>query len=587
MTMHKKRTGIGVICALVIGLGALSTAKAAKPESCAEITAACKAAGFVQGGAAAGNGLMVDCVRPILMGTTPRKASLKLPAIDPQTVAACKSANPGMGQGKGRDDTSPAVENATPQALPADHPAPPGSPNIVFVLTDDLAMNMVQYMPHVLKMQRDGMTFARYFVTDSLCCPSRTSIFTGEFPHDSGVFRNGGDDGGFGAFMSHRDDQRSFAVALQRGGYKTAMLGKYLNGYRPEKNGVPTGWNEWDVAGNGYPEFNYSLNQDGKVVQYGSDPQDYLTDVLSGLAVKFIRESAGAPFFIEVATFAPHAPYIPAPRDADAFPGLQAPRTLAYNAAPDASMPKWLSEFPPLSDDDMARIDKEFRMRAQSVQAVDKMIGDLQAAVAAAGQERNTYFIFSSDNGYHMGEHRMRPGKMTAFDTDIQVPLVVTGPGIAPGRTLGEIAENIDLCPTIAELAGTAPPANVDGHSLVPLLRGVPVADWRSVALVEHHNPRDDKDDPDAPAKRSGNPTGYEAIRLPNSLYVEYHDGAAEYHDLATDPDELHNTVSLLSAEQRASLSATVKAMTNCHDAQSCWTASHAAPGLVSAAAPR
>ena len=147
--MHKKRTWIGLFCALVIGLVALSTSKAAKPESCAEITAACKAAGFVQGGAAAGNGLMVDCVRPILMGTTPRKASLKLPAIDPQTVAACKSANPGMGQGKGRDDTSPAVENATPQALPADHPAPPGSPNIVFVLTDDLAMNMVQYMPHL------------------------------------------------------------------------------------------------------------------------------------------------------------------------------------------------------------------------------------------------------------------------------------------------------------------------------------------------------------------------------------------------------------------------------------------------------
>ena len=137
------------------------------------------------------------------------------------------------------------------------------------------------------------------------------------------------------------------------------------------------------------------------------------------------------------------------------------------------------------------------------------------------------------------------------------------------------------------ELAGTAPPPNVDGHSLVPLLRGQPVPDWRSVALVEHHNPREDKDDPDAPGNRSGNPIGYEAIRLPNSLYVEYHDGTQEYHDLAADPDELKNTVSLLSADQRASLSAIVHAMQNCHDAASCWTASHANAALVSAAPPR
>ena len=587
--MHKKQIGIGVFCALIIGVGALSAAKAAKPEACAEITAACKAAGFVPGGASSGTGLMVDCVRPILQGTTPRKASKPLPSVDPQTIAACKSSDPGFGQAKGQSESIGAAVPSKPEAAPPpSHPAPPGSPNIVFVLTDDLAMNLVQYMPHVMKMQREGTTFARYFVTDSLCCPSRTSIFTGEFPHDSGVFRNNGEDGGYGGFMSHGNVSRTFAVALQAGGYKTAMLGKYLNGYEPKDHPVAEGWTYWSVVGSGgYREFNYSVSENGRVVHYRNNPEDYVTDMLSAQAQRFIKDSAGSPFFIEVATFAPHAPYIPAPRDANAFPGLQAPRTPAYNAAPDADMPKWLNEFPPLSDGDMAEIDKAFRMRAQSVLAVDKMIGDLQAAVAAAGQERNTYFIFSSDNGYHMGEHRMMPGKMTPYDTDIQVPLVMTGPGIAAGRNVGEIVENIDLCPTFAELAGTAPPAGVDGHSLVPLLRGQAVSDWRTAALVEHHNPRDDKDDPDAPAQRSGNPTGYEAIRLPNSLYVEYHDGSQEYHDLATDPDELHNTVSLLPADQRASLSATVKAMENCHDAASCWTASHANPALVSAAAPR
>ncbi len=135
----------------------------------------------------------------------------------------------------------------------------------------------------------------------------------------------------------------------------------------------------------------------------------------------------------------------------------------------------------------MTAIDADFRKRAQSVLAVDKMIGELQAAVAAIGQEKNTYFVFSSDNGYHMGEHRLRPGKMTAFDTDIHVPLVVTGPGVPAGRMIDEIAENIDLCQTYTELAGVVPPANVDGHSLVPLLHGQEIADWRDAVLIEHH----------------------------------------------------------------------------------------------------
>ena len=126
-------------------------------------------------------------------------------------------------------------------------------PNNVFVLTDDLDLSLVQFMPHVLEMERPGVSFANYFVTDSLCCPSRPSIFTGEFPHNSGVFRNLKPDGGFNA---HGNEARTFAVALQRGGYRTGMLGKYLNGYRPAKNPPAAGWNEWDVTGNGYPEFN-------------------------------------------------------------------------------------------------------------------------------------------------------------------------------------------------------------------------------------------------------------------------------------------------------------------------------------------
>lgn len=167
-------------------------------------------------------------------------------------------------------------------------------PNIVFVLTDDLSWNLVPYLPQVQQMQRDGMTFTNYTVTDSLCCPSRSSLFTGDFPHDTGVFTNTSPDGGFALFHSRGEEAHTYATALHDAGYATGMMGKYLNGYQPddqEGTGTPyvaPGWSEWDVAGNGYPEYNYALNQDHSVVKHGSAPTDYLTDVLSKAGTDFI-----------------------------------------------------------------------------------------------------------------------------------------------------------------------------------------------------------------------------------------------------------------------------------------------------------
>src|SRR5262249_21741598 len=159
----------------------------------------------------------------------------------------------------------------------------------------------------------------------------------------------------------------------------------YLNGYQPRQHRVAPGWNEWDVAGNGYGNFNYDLNQTGKIVHYARQAGDYLTDVVSARAISFIKQAPGTPFMVEIATFAPHAPYIPAPRDAAAFPGLRAPRSPAFNAAPDADAPKWLAALPPLTDADAAKIDADYRKRAQSVLAIDAMIAALQAAVAEIG----------------------------------------------------------------------------------------------------------------------------------------------------------------------------------------------------------
>jgi N-acetylglucosamine-6-sulfatase len=584
--MRQILSPIGALCVLLAvglapplaALAAKGAAKqAAKEEGpCGEVTAACERAGFARQGAGSGAGLQVDCVNPIMQGTSqPKKASKPLPQVDPQVVAACKASNPAFGQGR----TPPAAPVAQP--VPANSPAVqnaplPGAaaggkrPNIVFILTDDLALNLVQYMPHVLKMQKEGVTFANYFVTDSLCCPSRSSIFTGRFPHDTGIFTNTGSDGGFQAFHNRHEEQATFATALASAGYRTAMMGKYLNGYKPQKDPPEPGWSLWEVAGNGYPQYNYDFSDNGKFLRAGHEPSDYLTDVLAAKAVDFVKQSAGSPFAIEVATFSPHAPYTPAPRDAEAFPGLRAPRTAAFNAAAEASMPQWLKTHPALTDGSIARIDQDFRKRAQSVQAVDKMIGELEDAVAAIGEAKNTYFVFSSDNGYHMGEHRMMPGKMTAFDTDIHVPLIVSGPGIAPGRVVQEIADNIDLNPTFAEIGGLAAAANVDGRSLVPLMHGQTVTEWRKAALVEHHGHLTDTSDPDFPPKRSGNPPSYEAIRGLTWVYVEYDTGEKEYHERTSDPDELHNTYAALPEDQKASLHAMLTGLTNCHDATAC-----------------
>ena len=463
-------------------------------------------------------------------------------------------------------------------------PAAQHRPNVVFILTDDLATNLVPYMPHVLSLQKAGTSFSNYTVTDSLCCPSRSSIFSGKFPHDTGVFTNTGADGGFHVFHSRGEEGETFATALQHAGYRTAMMGKYLNGYKPmDKLGgsqpyVPPGWSDWDVAGNGYPEFDYNLNQNHQIQHHGKQPSDYLTDVLSGKAAQFISSSAAAhePFFLEVATFAPHAPYTPAPRDVQSFPNVHAPRGPAYNALP-SNAPPWLAKRAPLTPDEQSKIDTAFRKRVQAVQAVDRMIGSLQATLAAAGVAGDTDIVFSSDNGYHMGQYRLNPGKQTAFDTDVNVPLVAAGPGIKAGQNLSQPVQNIDLCPTFERLGGAATTADIDGHSLVPLLSGQPTTDWRTASLIEHHGPDANPADPDYPAKDSGNPPPYNALRTTTYTYVEYVDGSKEFYDRKTDPHELHNIVGQIPPVTLNNLHNSLVAMTNCHGQAACWKASHLA----------
>jgi N-acetylglucosamine-6-sulfatase len=479
-----------------------------------------------------------------------------------------------------RAQTDPPTTSTTG---PAASPPASGRPNIVFVLTDDLSDDLLPYMPHVQALRQEGLTFSNYFVSDSLCCPSRSSIFTGNFPHDTGVFSNVGPDGGFHVFHDRGEERETFAVALRRAGYLTAMMGKYLNGYMGGPGSdttlrdtyIPPGWSEWDVAGNGYHEFNYRLNENGVLRSYGHAPADYMTDVLAGKATGFISHAATAhkPFFLEVATFAPHYPYVPAPRDRHDFPALRAPRPPSFDVLP-KDAPGWLKHRPPLTPAQIDTIDLAFRHRVQMVQSVDAMIGGLEQAIADHQLSANTYIVFSSDNGLHTGEYRLMPGKLTAFDTDIKVPLIVKGPGVPAATKTDKLAENIDLGPTFAALAGTE--LSADGHPLNRLLHGAPVPNWRNAILVEHHGADLRGIDPDFQQPPSGNPRTYEAMRTSRFIYVEYRNGEREFYDLALDPFELDNRAAQLSPTRLARLHADLVLLENCHGARACWDATHA-----------
>lgn len=479
-----------------------------------------------------------------------------------------------------------APAGAAPPGLPA------AKPNIVFVLTDDLSWDLVASMPNVRRLQQEGTTFSQYIVTDSLCCPSRASILTGRYPHNTGIYRNTGADGGFLAFRDRGLERTTFATALQGVGYRTALMGKYMNQYNPGtvrdafgRPYVPPGWTDWMVAGNGYPGYGYRIARGGTVVRRGRRPSDYLTTVLRRDAVGFIASAAaaGQPFMLELASFAPHSPATPAPRDRGRFAALAAPRTPSFDEEDLSDKPPWLRDHPRLTLAQQSRIDAHFRKRVRSVQAVDRALGRIRRELDRLGIARDTYVVFSSDNGFHMGQHRLTPGKLTAYDADVRVPLVVAGPGVPAGRTVDAIAENVDLCPTFTELAGaSAPSTAVDGRSLVPFLRGRPTpAGWRTAALIEHRGTVTSPADPDFPAQGSGNPPTYEALRTRGSLYVEYADGQREFYDRGVDPDELDNVYDELPPSRQQRLSAAVAGMRTCIGA-GCRSAARAGEGIPS-----
>lgn len=479
---------------------------------------------------------------------------------------------------------SPASTNARPPS--------PRHPNIVYILTDDLSWDLVKFMPHVQALQQQGMTFSNYTVTDSLCCPSRASIFTGDYPHNTHVLGNTLPDGGYGKFTAEGLDHSTFATSLLAAGYRTGFMGKYLNQYEPDTSElakrhptagayVPPGWSTWDGVGSGgYPGYGYGLADGHKILQYGHSPRDFINTVLQHKATAFVASASRHrnPFFLEVATFSPHYPYAVAPADVGTFSGIQQPHLANFNKLPHPA-PLWLKARHLLSRKSLRAIRKWFELRVEAVQSVDRMIGAIEHSVQKAGQMNNTVFVFNSDNGLHLGQYTLESGKQTAFDCDIRVPLIMAGPGIKPGSVNTDMAQNIDLRPTFDQLAGAKTPSNVDGRSLVPLLDGQP-SEWRSYALIEHAHDDPNTKDPDSQTYLSGIPPTYTAIRSKTFVFVRYKTtGDIEYYDIAKDPLEMHNLGPSLPTARRDQLNQIMNRLIACHGSSSCWAAGVPASG--------
>lgn len=480
--------------------------------------------------------------------------------------------------------TTPSASTPTPRPLltltpQADVEVIPKSdrPNILLILLDDLdaELDSMEYMPMLQELLVDqGLTIENYYVSSSVCCPSRSTILRGQYTHNHGVLSNNPPFGGFQKFYYQENESSTLATWLQAAGYETVLLGKYLNGYplREDRNYVPIGWTEWysPAKGKPYVGFNYTLNQNGVQVDYrdtGQGPSYYITDVLSEKAADFIQRSAEgeAPFFMYLSLYAPHQPAEPATRHAGLFLDLIAPRTPSFNEQDVSDKPGVLQFNAPLTEEQIADVDALYRRRIQTLQAVDEAIANLIDTLTATGELDDTYIIFTSDNGFHLGQHRLNAGKGTLYEEDIHVPFVIRGPGIPAGGSLqGYLAGNVDLAPTIAELAGVIPPAYVDGRSLVALFGGqLPaLADWRSAFFLEVYGQEGGEEGEVEQVLSSLNREI--GLRTLDYLYAEHADGSVELYDMKNDPYQLQNIAGTADPALLDELSAFLQSLQGC-----------------------
>ena len=413
-------------------------------------------------------------------------------------------------------------------------------PNILMIMTDDQTVESMRVMPSVQRLIADrGTTFDNSFVNFSLCCPSRATALTGQYSHNNNVQGLAPPLGGYPLLNT----SSYLPLWLQQAGYRTIHLGKFLNGYgsqNVDQTEVPPGWDVWQgsIDPTTYDYSRFTLNEDGTLVGYG-EPGMYQTDFYTRRATSLIDRYAGSsrPFFFSLAYLAPHhgnpldfddPPLVKTPsvagRHQNVFSHELLPQPPSFNELDVSDKPYFIRRRAALAPDRIAAIQEAYQQRLESLLAVDEGVAQIVAELERVGELNNTLIIFTSDNGFMHGEHRIGFGKVVLYEPSIRVPLVMAGPGVPVGQRRRQLVTNADLSPTILHAAGGIAGLPQDGRSLFGLLRD-PGLEWGRDLLVQ------------------GRATGhsFNALRTPRYIYARYGNGGVEMYDLARDPDELHN----------------------------------------------
>lgn len=467
-------------------------------------------------------------------------------------------------------------------------------PNFVVIITDDqdVVLDGMNPMKNVQRfIANEGVTFTNSYVTSPICCPSRASFLTGLYVHNHMTQNNSLDGGCYGSTWKYQETQ-TFATVLNEAGYETFYAGKYLNQYGVKEAGgpnrVPPGWTEWHGLVGNSVYYNYTISSNG-VPTHSTD--EYLTDVIRELGISYIEnQTESKPFLMVLAPPAPHQPFTPAPRHKGTFSNVTVVKNPNFNIV--AEDKHWLLRMPPspLPEAMIKELDNVYASRWEALLAVDEMVADIINSLETSALLDNTHIIYTSDNGFHMGQFSQFFDKRQPYETDTKVPLIMKGPGINKNVENHQPVMNIDLAPTIIHLAGLEVPESMDGKPIDMLNEKM---SERNMLIEYYGEGKDGTVDEKCPWKYDSDHLAQcrlaydckcqdaknntfaclrhvgERINKKYCLFADDED-FIEMYDLANDPYEMNNIINEVFPAIRHWYRLTLTRMLICRGARSC-----------------